>query len=81
MILDHYFLQLTNKISRATRKAILRLHPDRNPDDPNAASRFADFQAACKVFESEEKRRKFDDTGHVKEIDDLQARLQGLAMK
>ena len=33
---------------------------NRNPDDPNAASRFADFQVACKVFESEEKRREFD---------------------
>lgn len=76
-----FLLQLTNKTSRASRKAILRLHPDRNPDDPNAASRFADFQAACKVFESEEKRQEFDDTGDVKEIDDLQARLQGLAME
>jgi DnaJ-class molecular chaperone len=81
MILNHYFLQLTNKTPRATRKAILRLHSDRNPDDPSAASRFADFQAACKVFESEEKRQEFDDTGDVKEIDDLQARLQGLATK
>jgi DnaJ-class molecular chaperone len=59
----------------------MRLHPDRNADDPNAASRFADFQVACKVFESEEKRREFDDTGDVKEIDNLQARLQGLATK
>lgn len=59
----------------------MRLHPDRNPHDPNAASRFADFQVACKVFESEKKRQEFDDTGDVKEIDDLQAHLQGLAMK
>ncbi|GAB7333322.1 hypothetical protein MBLNU13_g04951t1 [Cladosporium sp. NU13] len=70
-----------DEIKKAKRKAILRLHPDRNPDDPNAASRFADFQVACKVFETEEKRREFDDTGDVKEIDDLQARLQALAMK
>ena len=74
-------LQQTDKKSRATRKTILRLHPDRNPDDLNAASRFADFQAACKVFESEEKRQEFDDTGDVKDIDDLQARLQGLVLK
>jgi DnaJ-class molecular chaperone len=58
----------------------MRLHPDRNPDDSNAGPKFADFQVACKVFESEEKRQEFDDTGDVKEIDDLQARLQGLAM-
>jgi curved DNA-binding protein CbpA len=81
MIIHHYFLQLTDYQLRATRKVILRLHPDRNPDDPNAASRFADFQTAGKVFESEEKRREFDDTGDVKDIDDLQTRLQGLAMK
>lgn len=35
----------------------MRLHPDRNPDDANAASRFADFQAACKVFESGKRAR------------------------
>lgn len=58
----------------------MRLHPDRSPDDANAASRFADFQVACKVFDSEEKRQEFDDTGDVKDIVDLQARLQGLAM-
>ena len=58
----------------------MRLHPDRNPDDANAASRFADFQAACKVFESERTRQEFDDTGDVEEIDDLQARLRGLAV-
>jgi DnaJ-class molecular chaperone len=59
----------------------LRLHPDRNPDDPNAASRFSDFQAACKVFESEKTRLEFDETGDVKEIGDLQACLQSLAIK
>ena len=58
----------------------MRLHPDRNPDDANAASRFADFQAACKVFESEKTRQEFDDTGDVEEVDDLQARLRGLAV-
>jgi len=59
----------------------MRLHPDRNPDEANAASMFADFQAACKVFESEKMRREFDDTGDVEEIDDLQARLRGLAVR
>jgi hypothetical protein len=33
------------------------------------------------VFESQEKRQEFDETGDVKEIDGLQARLQGLAIK
>lgn len=66
---------------RAAKKATLRLHPDRNLDDPKAAARFADFQAACQVFDSEEKRREFDDTGDVKEIDGLRARLEGLVIE
>jgi hypothetical protein len=33
------------------------------------------------VFESEEMRQEFNDAGDVKEIEDLQARLAGLAVK
>jgi hypothetical protein len=32
------------------------------------------------VFESEEMRQEFNDTGDVKEIEDLQARLEGLVV-
>lgn len=73
-------LQGTNNAFRAAKKATLRLHPDRVPDDPTAASRFADFQAVCQVFESEERRREFDDTGDVKTIEDLHLRLEGLLL-
>lgn len=73
--------QETNNAFRAAKKATLRLHPDRVPDDPTAASRFADLQAACQVFESEERRREFDDTGDVKAIEDLHLRLEGLLLE
>jgi hypothetical protein len=33
------------------------------------------------VFESEEMRQEFNDTGDVKEIEDLQARLEGLVVE
>lgn len=68
-------------IHRAAKKATLLLHPDRNPDDPNAASRFADFQAVCQVFESEESRHEFDETGNVDEIKDLRQQLRGLTLE
>jgi curved DNA-binding protein CbpA len=67
--------------SRAAKKATLLLHPDRNPDDPDAASRFADFQAVCQVFESEEARKEFDGTGNVEDIKDLRQRLRGLTLE
>lgn len=57
------------------------LHPDRNLGDPNAASKFANLQAACQVFESEETRKEFDETGDVKGIEDLSARLKALVVK
>jgi len=54
------------------------MHPDRNPGDATASARFADFQAACKVFDSEDTRKEFDETGHVKQIEDLSVRLRAL---
>ena len=68
-------------LSRAAKKTTLRLHPDRNPDDSNAASRFADFQAVCHVFDSEEARKEFDETGNVEDIKDLRQRLRGLTLE
>jgi DnaJ-class molecular chaperone len=72
---------VSNLVSRAAKKATVLLHPDRNPDDPNAASRFADFQAVCQVFDSEEARKEFDETGNVEEIKDLRQRLNGLTLE
>lgn len=74
-------MTFANESSRAAKRATLLLHPDRNPDDPNAASRFADFQAVCQVFDSEEARQEFDETGNVEEIKDLQLQLRGLALE
>lgn len=74
-------MRIANKDFRAAKKATLLLHPDRNPDYPNAASRFADFQIACQVFETDEARAEFDETGDVKAIHDLRQGLKGLTMK
>ena len=43
---------------RATAKA---LHPDQNPDDPQAASRFTEAGRAYDLLKDPNKRRLFDD--------------------
>lgn len=55
-------------------------HPDKNPGDPTASSKFADFTAACQVFETEESRAQFDGGGKVDEIKDLSSRMRNLKM-
>lgn len=68
-------------MTRAAKKATVLLHPDRNLDDPDAASRFANLQAACRVFESEETRKEFDETGDVKQFEDLGTALKALTVE
>ena len=38
-------------------------HPDKNPDDPTASSRFMDLADAYKVLTDKEKRRIYDQRG------------------
>lgn len=68
---------IANNGFRAAKKATLLLHPDRNPDDSDAASRFASFQIACQVFETAETRREFDEAGDVK----VRQELKNLALQ
>ncbi|MFP4026903.1 MAG: molecular chaperone DnaJ [Candidatus Brocadiia bacterium] len=53
------------EIKRAYRKLALEYHPDRNPDDPEAAEKFKEAARAYEVLGDEQKRRLYDQYGEA----------------
>lgn len=51
-------------IKRSFRKLALKYHPDRNPDDPEAAAKFKECAEAYEVLQDSEKRQRYDHYGH-----------------
>lgn len=51
-------------IKRAYKKLAVRLHPDRNPDDPAAEDAFKEATEAYAALSDPEKRRRYDRLGH-----------------
>src|ERR1700752_3971158 len=47
-------------IKSAFRKQAKKLHPDANKQDPKAASKFAELNAAYEILGDEDKRKAFD---------------------
>jgi molecular chaperone DnaJ len=53
-----------SEIKRAYRKLAMKHHPDRNPDDPEAETRFKDAAEAYEVLSDAEQRQIYDRFGH-----------------
>jgi molecular chaperone DnaJ len=51
-------------LKRAYRKLALQFHPDRNPNDPQAESRFKEINEAYEVLSDQSKRQRYDTFGH-----------------
>lgn len=51
-------------IKRAYRKAAMKFHPDRNPDDKAAENQFKECAEAFEVLSDAEKRQRYDRYGH-----------------
>ena len=52
------------ELKRAYRKLALQYHPDRNPNDPQAESRFKEINEAYEVLSDQSKRQRYDTFGH-----------------
>lgn len=62
-ILDIDIKASTHEIKKAYRKLAKELHPDKNPDDPDASSKFQNLGAAYEVLSDDEKRKLYDRCG------------------
>jgi molecular chaperone DnaJ len=67
---DYYEVLGVNKnasaddIKRAYRKMAMKYHPDKNPDDKQAETKFKEAAEAYEVLSNPEKRQKYDQFGH-----------------
>lgn len=52
------------EIKKAYRKAAIKFHPDKNPDDTAAEEKFKEAAEAYEILSNKEKRQRYDQFGH-----------------
>lgn len=52
-------------IKKAYRRLAMKFHPDRNPDDPEAETKFKEASEAYEVLADPQKRQAYDQYGHA----------------
>lgn len=69
--LDYYEVLSVSKsatgveIKKAYRRLAMKHHPDRNPDDASAESKFKEAKEAYEILSDEQKRSAYDQFGHA----------------
>ena len=53
------------EIKKAYRKMAIKFHPDKNPDDTSAESKFKEAAEAYEVLGDAQKRQQYDQFGHA----------------
>ncbi len=55
----------TSEIKKAYRKKAMQYHPDKNPDDPQAAEKFREAAESYEVLKDSQKKSQYDQFGHM----------------